>query len=71
MAYSSSLIFINERVKLHSVEVIDEDEVEEKESFSLSLIRAHPHSVIINQDSFAVTIVDNDGEVATYILTAF
>ena len=42
--------------------IIDDEEHEEMESFTLSLINAHPTSVMVHQDKITVTITDNDGK---------
>ena len=60
---SSRLTFNQKQNQLYTVFVVDDDETEEKESFTLSLTSPHPtDSVVISSDIFTITIIDNDSK---------
>ena len=44
------------------VAIVDDDEVEGDESFTIILRNPRPDGVLLNPDSITITIVDTDGE---------
>ena len=67
---SSRLTFNRKQNQSYTVFVADDDETEEKESFTLSLTSPHPtDSVVISSDIFTITITDNDSKPITIHFT--
>ena len=69
---SSRLTFNQKQNQSYTVFVVDDDQTEEKESFTLSLTSPHPtDSVVISSDSFTITIIDNDSKPKTVTCNKF
>ena len=48
---------------MFSVSIVDDDEVEDEESFTITLTNPRPDGgVLLNPDIITITIVDIDGE---------
>ena len=56
--------FANKGTQSFSVEIVDDSEIEEEETFSLSLVKAYPSDAVqFDPAILNVTIMDNDSKV--------